>query len=69
MKARPESRQIYESGSWCICKDSRQLALINGPSITVYDIIELQQNSLILQLYRTREEVADIYLLTFQPFE
>jgi hypothetical protein len=68
MKARPQSPQIYESGNWCICRGGEQLVLSNGPAITVYDILQLEENSLILQLHRTKEEVADTYLLTYQPF-
>tara|TARA_R110000737_G_scaffold253865_2_gene263219 strand:+ start:2061 stop:2597 length:537 start_codon:yes stop_codon:yes gene_type:complete len=68
VKARPESPQVYEKGTWCICKGGNQLILTNGPAITVYDIIRLEEKSLVLQLHRTKEEVADTYLLTYQPF-
>ncbi len=67
-KARPEGAQVYESGKWCICNDGAQLVLANGPSLTVYQIIEVEENSLILKLQRTNEKVADTYLLTYRPF-
>ncbi|MEQ8534343.1 MAG: hypothetical protein RIB86_20990 [Imperialibacter sp.] len=68
VKARPESPQVYEKGTWCIYKGGSQLILTNGPTITVYDIIELKEQSLVLLLHRTNEEIADTYLLTYQPF-
>ncbi|CAD5275710.1 MULTISPECIES: hypothetical protein [unclassified Imperialibacter] len=68
VKARPESPQVYEKGTWCICKGGSQLILTNGPAITVYDIIELKEQSLVLQLQRSNEDIADTYLLTYQPF-
>jgi hypothetical protein len=69
VKARPESAQIYESGNWCICKGGKELALINGPSLTIYNIVELHDKSLVLQLHRTNEVLADTYLLRYIPLE
>lgn len=68
-KARPGSAQVYEQGNWCICAGGNQLILGSGPSITSYEVIRLEENVLVLQLMRTRNEKADAYLLTYQPVE
>jgi len=65
-KAREKGAQIYESGTWCICNPGNQLVLGTGPSRTVYEIVRLENDHLVLHLLRPDSEV---YLLTYQPLD
>ncbi len=65
-KARPGSAQIYESGNWCICQAGEKLILSSGPSVTTYEIVALEEKLLVLQLLRTGNEKADVYLLRYE---
>lgn len=68
-KARPQSPQVYENGKWCLCENGNQLALISGPSVTIYDIVALSENVLQLRLLRIKGEKEEAYLLTYHVAE
>lgn len=66
-KARRESNQIYSSGKWTLDQASSQLSLCMNGEMTIYEIITLKPELLILQLELKKPGKSYTYLLTYHP--
>lgn len=66
-KARLESNQIYSSGQWTMDQTSSQLLLCIHGEMTIYEIITLNPELLILQLEQKKPGKSYTYLLTYRP--
>lgn len=64
-KARPESAQVYETGYWSLHEKEKKLILCSEGYNTIYEVQEVNQEMLVLQLQRSKSGKKYTYILTY----
>ncbi len=66
-KATPGSHQVYGSGSWALYEKESKLVLCTDDYQTVYEVVVLNPNELILHLKESDSRKSYTYVLTYHP--
>ena len=66
-KARQESQQVYGAGSWTLIEENKQLVLCSQSKYTIYEVVDLAPDQLILQLGIDKPDESYTYELIYHP--
>ena len=64
-KARPESAQVYESGNWALYHEEKKLILCTDGNNTIYEVVDINPELLVLQLQKSKLGKKYTYTLTY----
>lgn len=66
-KARPESAQVYETGHWSLYEKENKLILCTEGRNTIYEVVTVNPELLVLQLKKSKSGKKYTYTLTYSP--
>ncbi|MDW3191785.1 MAG: hypothetical protein R8G66_05450 [Cytophagales bacterium] len=64
-KAQPESAQVYESGNWSLYHEEKKLIFCTDGHNTIYKVVEVAPELLVLQLQKSKSGKKYTYTLTY----